>query len=352
MISSLLHEKLSASGALLGDYAGAQSVVCFGDAGQELRALLQGCVVYEVPWRAKLVVTGEDRVRWLNGMVTGNVRDLPLNHGTYSFLLNPQGRIQADLVAYNRGDYLLVTTELCQLQKLTETFERYIIMDDVELSDVSASLGSIGLAGLETDSILRRAGFNVGRALQPHEVADTTFRDVGVSLVRGADTGSPEYEIWFHPDNALLLWDALVAAGATPAGWQALEWNRILKGVPRIGIDISERDLPQETGQERALHYAKGCYVGQEIVERIHSRGNVHRQLSGFTLKGAPPARGTRLQLQEKEVGEITSAASIPLPTGERTLALGYVRREFAAPGTELMAAEAIATFTPLPFTI
>ena len=114
-------------------------------------------------WQAKLVLSGEDRVRWLNGMVTNNVRDLALNHGVYSFVLNPQGRNLGDLVAYNRGDYLLVTTDREQAPKLTEIFDRYIIMDDVEVEDISDKLSAIGVAGPKAAEILSAAGIDVAQ---------------------------------------------------------------------------------------------------------------------------------------------------------------------------------------------
>ncbi len=126
------------------------------------------------------------------------------------------------------------------------------------------------------------------------------------------------------------------------------------RGVPRFGIDLRERDLPQETGQQHALNFAKGCYIGQEIVERIRSRGNVHRMFTGFEVRGnpavEPPAPGTKVRVNDKDVGEITSAARIPFPDGERTLALGYVRREAAPPGATVQIGEQSATVQTLPF--
>lgn len=352
MPSTPLQEKLTGAGAQFSDFCGAHAVATFGDPQAELRALLEASGVYELNWRGKLVLSGEDRVRWLNGMVTGNVRDLPHNRGTYAFILNPQGRIQGDLYAFQRGDYLLVASDLAQLSTLTATFDRYIIMDDVEVGDVSDKLSSIGLAGPLAVDTLARAAIQIP-TLHPLEVADITWNNIGLSVMRGESEHNPSFEIWFDPEKAYQIWDALVAAGAIPVGTQALEWRRILLGIPRFGIDIGERDLPQETAQDRALHYSKGCYVGQEIVERIHSRGNVHRHLIGFELS-APVERGTKVRVGGKDVGEITSSARIPLLGGERTLALGYIRREHASPGTEvelsLQTGEMTATVASLPF--
>jgi folate-binding protein YgfZ len=128
--------------------------------------------------------------------------------------------------------------------------------------------------------------------------------------------------------------------------------NRIVSGMPRYGVDIRERDLPQETEQARALNFNKGCYVGQEIVERIRSRGAVHRKFTGFLAEGAVPiAAGMKIVVAEKEVGEITSAASVPLASTAKTVALGYIRREIGVPGREVTIGAVKASVVSLPIT-
>jgi len=170
-----LTERMAASGAATEDYRGARTVAVYSDIPTEFAALRSGAGVYDLGWRARIVLTGSDRVRWLNGMVTNNVRDLPINHGVYAFLLNPQGRIQADLYAYNRGEYLLVDTDQWQVEKLLSIFDHYIIMDDVEVSNTSDKLSAIGIAGPKTFDILRVAGFDVP-GLDPLQVRDERWR--------------------------------------------------------------------------------------------------------------------------------------------------------------------------------
>jgi aminomethyltransferase len=349
MAVTTFQEKLTAAGARLGAYRGAETAATFGDTAAEFRALLEGAGLYDMSWQAKLVLSGEDRVRWLNGMVTNNVRDLALNRGVYSFVLNPQGRNQGDLVSYNRGEYLLVTTEYEIAPKLKEIFDRYIIMDDVEVEAISDKLGAIGMAGPEAAAILGAAGIDIPH-LEAGQVFDLVWREIGISVARSVIPQVDGYEIWSTPENLEKVWDALVAAGAKPVGSDALELYRIARGVPRYGVDLRERDLPQETGQHHALNFAKGCYVGQEIVERIRSRGNVHRSLVGFEVEGQPPAPGSQVLAEGKQVGEITSAARVPFPAGERSLALGYIRREFSEQGTAVHVGEQEATVKTLPF--
>jgi hypothetical protein len=164
MISTALADRFSASGARFAEYLGARTVASFGDSASELRALLTGCGLCAFDWHRKLVITGEDRVRWTNGMVTNNIRDLDYEHGNYSFVLNAQGRIQGDLTIYNRGEYLLATTTALQVERLKEFLDRFIVMDDVEITDVSGKLESLALIGPTSRSVLAAAGLVCPRA--------------------------------------------------------------------------------------------------------------------------------------------------------------------------------------------
>jgi folate-binding protein YgfZ len=343
-------ETLSLHHAEFGEYAGARTPATFGFASEEFEALRSGAGVFDLSWRGKLVITGEDRVRWMNGMVTNNIRDLQNQHGNFGYILNPQGRIQADETVFHRGDYLLLMSEVSQLPRIKEHFDRYIIMDDVEISDVTEKLVSIGVAGPKAADTLSRAAL-LPRPLSPGEVQDAMFEGLGFSIARSPIETGDGYEIWFAPENFEVIWNALVKSGAKPVGSTAIEWLRITKGLPRMGTDIGERELPQETGQEYALHYAKGCYIGQEIVERIHSRGNVNRVFSGIRVEGDfAPERGTKIVAAEKEVGEVTSSAVVPIGGSNHAIALGYLRREAATPGTQLKIGQRNGTFVRLPF--
>jgi aminomethyltransferase len=144
------------------------------------------------------------------------------------------------------------------------------------------------------------------------------------------------YEIWGSAETLSHLWKALVEAGAVPVGSEAVEKFRVMIAFPKYGIDIRDRDLPQETGQNHALNFTKGCYIGQEIVERIRSRGNVHRAFTKFRLEGELPAVGSKLQADGKDVGEITSVNRIPSERGEEAFALGYIRREAIESGARI----------------
>jgi folate-binding protein YgfZ len=337
--------------AAVGEYRGATTAARFGDPQAEFAALRSDCGVYDLGFRAKISLTGGDRARWLNGMVTNNIRDLAAGSGIYAFLLNPQGHILADLYAYNRGESITVDTDSAQAEKVLATFDHYIIMDDVEVTNLSEHLTALGIAGPRSPDVLSAAGFTIPETT-PLQTQSVMWQGVDCSLVRGEDAQHLSYEVWLPPESVRQFWDALRAAGASPVGSEALELQRIVSGIPRYGVDIRERDLPQETEQARALNFNKGCYVGQEIVERIRSRGAVHRKFTGFLAESTEPiTAGTKVVAGEKEVGEITSAASLQLPTGNKVVALGYIRREVGVLGREVTLGTLKATVVQLPVT-
>jgi aminomethyltransferase len=243
----------------------------------------------------------------------------------------------------------MATTDREQAEKVTAVLQKYIIMDKVEIEDISEKLASIGVAGPKAAETLTRAGIEAS-PLEAGQLVDATWNDVAISIARSTHPRMDGYEIWLAPENVERLWNALVSAGAAQVGSDALEMYRIARGIPRYGVDLRERDLPQETGQEHALNFSKGCYIGQEIVERIRARGNVHRTFTGFAVEGEPPQPGTKIRVNDKDVGEITSSVRVPVPGGERSIAIGYLRREAAAPGDMVHAGEQSATVQMLPF--
>jgi folate-binding protein YgfZ len=309
----------------------------YGDVRAEFRALLETCGIYDLGWRAKINVTGSHRVRWLNGMISNNVRDLQPGHGVYAFLLNPQGHIQSDLYAFARADSFLLDMETAQRDKILLWLKRYIIADDVQLTDVSGQLTALGLTGPASRELILRAGIDVPD-LAYLQFADLSWRGIPTTVLRSGEEARESWQIWIAARHAGTLRDAVVAAGAKPTGTAALNLFRIGRGIPAVGPDIRDRDLPHETRQMRALNFNKGCYLGQEIVERIRARGAVHRQFTAFLVEGTLPHPGTKIEAEGKEVGEITTSVVLPLGSGDRPVALGYLRRE--AEDKELLAAE------------
>jgi aminomethyltransferase len=295
----------------------------------QLAALLQNVGLSHLNEIGWIRVTGEDRVRWLNGMVTNSIQDLHPGQGTYNFLLSVQGRIQGDATIFAGPENLLMETSSDQVAGLITLLDRFIIMDDVELADISSTRSGLQVAGPKAAALLQQIGLATDD-FDTLATRTTLWNNAEVTVLHAYGPLVPRYELWADEATTAALSSALQATGAIVCEGEALEWLRILEGTPLIGTDIRDRELPQETNQTRALHFAKGCYLGQEIVERIRSRGNVHRTFNGFRLDGDLPPAGATLEADGKQVGELTSVAAIPLPGEPHPihLGLGYIRRE------------------------
>jgi folate-binding protein YgfZ len=318
----------------LAPYLGALTVQRFDAPEAETRALLAGVAVHDLGWLRKILVRGEDRERWLSGMVTNAVESLPNQTGAYNLVLNAQGRIQGDGYVWRDGDALELAVTAEQSEALLGHFDKFIIMDDVELITVESE-SALGLTGPEAESVLSKIGLrSLGNDLS---ISTGTVDGIPVRLFRSYGKLVPHYILWANSDKIPHLWQALVAAGATPVGSDALETLRIVEGIPAYGIDIQSRDLAQETAQDRALNFTKGCYLGQEIVERVRSRGQVHRHLRALELKPdsstETPAVGTEIRIagaaaDSKPVVTLTSIAEVQLDDIRRIFAIGMVRAE------------------------
>ncbi|HEX8713788.1 MAG TPA: folate-binding protein [Terracidiphilus sp.] len=331
----------------------------------ETAALSKGAAVHDLGWMRRVAVRGQHRFRWLSGMVSNTVNDLHPNTGAWNFVLNAQGRIQGDLTVWREGEEtspvrrvpealrpvsadkyrgtpfagesaLELEIAADQTDKLLAHLNRYIIMDDVELVPLGeeqlnegVSQTAVGLTGPLADEVLERVGLPV--IAQPMTGKSVEWNGWDLRILRNYGMLAPHYEFFLPAAGLGKLWSCLRAAGADPVGCAALEAFRVAEAIPVYGVDISDRDLPQETSQLRALHFNKGCYLGQEIVERIRARGNVHRHLRPLELSGPVPPVGTELTLDGAAAGQITSAAELTLPAGSRLFALAMVRAEAEA---------------------
>ncbi len=292
----------------------------------ETAALATSAACHDMGWLRRVAVRGEDRFRWLSGMVTNAVQTLAPIGGAWNLVLTAQGRIQGDLTVWRDGDTLELEIDTAQYDRLLAHLERFIIMDDVELVPLSGE-AALGLTGPTADEVLARVGLPI--LAEPMTSTRVEWNGLDLRIARDYGLLGFHYTLWVAEPQLGKLWKFLRAAGATPAGCAALEAFRIAEAIPAYGVDMVERDLPQETSQMRALHFSKGCYLGQEIVERIRSRGNVHRHLRPLELFGPVPTPGTELFLEGgAPAGQITSAAQLCLPSANRTFALAMVRAE------------------------
>lgn len=299
--------------------------------GPGYQALREGAAWLDLSSRGIISASGEDRARLLHAMSTNQVKELPPGQGCYAFFLNPQGRIVADANLLILPDRILIDVEPEARERLYQHLDKFIIADDVTLEDVSESMQTWAVEGPTAGQSLAAMGAPIPET--PYSHADWNGRIVA----RVASTGQPGFRIFGRRENV---------ADLSPANADAIRVVRLEHAKPRYGEDIFDTTLPQETQQTHALSFTKGCYIGQEIVERIRSRGHVNRLLVGLRIDAAePPPAGTKLSANDAEVGEITSAAFSPALG--KVVALAYVRAQFAAPHTALTAAGAHAITTP-----
>jgi len=300
------------------------------------RALSGAAAWLDVSARGRIVARGRDRARLLHNLTSNEVKKMRPGDGCYAFLLNPQGRIQADLGLFCFEDHFLIDTEPELREKVQQHIRRYIIADQVELEDVTASTGAVALEGPGAAAVLATLGAPVPVLGYAHMVwADCTV--AAVSL-----TGQPGFRLYGPAGQIQEIACRLSGAGIPAATPEDARRLRIENGRPRYGEDIRETSLPQETRQMHAVSFTKGCYLGQEIVERIRAQGHVNKQLVRVRIAASePPAAGSKLAANGDEVGEITS--SVYSPEMRTVIALAYVRSNFAEPGTPLDAGGAAA---------
>jgi folate-binding protein YgfZ len=293
--------------------------------------------------------------------VTNDVKQLRVGEGCYAALVTAKGKMESDLNIYSLQDELLLDFEPGLVERISQRLEKYIVADDVQVVDVSPHYGLLSVQGPKAESAVR--------ALQIFpEIPASSFQSSKISdaivgenyLINRTLEGRPAIFDLFVPTNSLgAVADKLVAAvrsvGGRACGWDALETARIEAGIPRFGSDMDETNIPLECGVEsRAVSYNKGCYIGQEVINRIHTVGHVNKELRGLRFEGDLkhlPAKGDKLYLGDREVGYVTSAANSQ--TLNAKIALGYVRREANQIGTELIlrgTTEAKAKIVELPF--
>ncbi|MBV9264682.1 MAG: folate-binding protein YgfZ [Acidobacteriaceae bacterium] len=283
--------------------------------------------------RGKVRLTGEDRVRLLHAMCTNNIEHLAKHAGLYAFFLSAQGRILADANIYNLGDSLFLDTEPELGQKLRDHLDRYIIADDATAEDETDRWAVVSIEGPRSLDNTRALGLPV-----PEQPLGVETLDAG--FVARAGSCWPEGVRVFLPEAEKEGFEQRMRASLLPElNAEEARIVRLENGTPRYGEDISERYLAQETGLLRALHFAKGCYLGQEIVERIRSRAQVHRHLKAIHIDGEiAPAAGSKLLWNGNNAGEITAAAFSAY--FKRVVGLAYVRTEAVESRPELLVAD------------
>jgi folate-binding protein YgfZ len=332
----------------------------FGDAREEQRFANESVALIDKTHRAYLTFTGPDRVRYLNAILTNDVKSLAVGHSNISLLLNPQGRILAEIETHALPDRLLGISYGMIRARLVEWLEKYIIMDDVTLTDDSDNFGTLALEGPKTGAAVRELTATDFPAKADATSLDSAVRNRAGSAIpcRLLRRSAVSAEFIVAQKDLRALWKILETTakefGGGAMGYSALSAQRLAQGVAWFGYDFGEKQIPHEAGlQDTHISYTKGCYTGQEIVERVRSRGQVHRQRVGLLFRGdrkTVPVSGETLLLDGAEVGYVTRAAQSFYPAA--IVAMAYVRKEGAALGTVLACGGHAVTVVRLPLSI
>jgi folate-binding protein YgfZ len=272
------------------------------------KALTRAAGLIDLSARTRIRVTGEDRARLLHALTTNHIQQLLPGHGCYAFFLNANGRVIADANLLTFPEHILIDAEPEVRESLWAHLDHYIIADDVTLHDDGEATFALGVEGPAAEERLCA----VDAPVPGNDFAHEAWGDLTVARV--SFTGEPGFRLFGPAERKSAVMDLLYLI---PASAQDAEVVRIERGKPRYGADITGANIAAETGLTHALHTSKGCYIGQEIVERVRSRGHVNKKLVAMEFDG-PVERGSKITAGGKEVGEVTSAA--------RTFALGYVR--------------------------
>ena len=345
-----------AQGAEFGEYFGMRLPGRFRDPLAEYRAARECAALMDTNFRSVFALSGPDRVRYLHAVTSGNIRDLPPGQSALGLLLNAQGHMLAELLTLVLEDRLLVLGHAFVRKRTFETLDKFIIMDDATIADETPQTGTLAIEGPKAPEILREiTGIDLGQfAAGAHTAAQMRFAGGAIPcrILRRSQYGMAGAELLLPREALEAAWAALGGAararGGAPIGYRAIEMLRLEAGIPWFGADFGEHHIPQEAGIESThISFTKGCYTGQEIVERVRSRGHVNRRLAGLVFSSAEaPKSGTALFAvagsadgtapvkEQLEAGQITSAAFSPLLG--KAIGMAYLRREYHAPGTKL----------------
>lgn len=305
------------------------------DLASQYRGLREGCGLWSNSTRALLVVTGEDRERLLNGLVTCEVKGLAPGRGVRGFFTDVKGHILADVVIRGAEDRLWLEMPAPLIPSIAAHIEKYIVVDRVEVLP-AADREALSLVGPGAAKVLAPLLGDASDPEIPWSHCEITLRGQAALVFIDGHFGVPALTLWSSPSAiAAIRQDLLTTAALQEVDDDAIEVLRVEEGAPRFGIDFGPENLPQETGLDDAVSYTKGCYLGQEVVARLNYRGQVARQLCRLrSAHGDSPIIGSRLLLDDREAGMVTSAAQSPLDDGVSVMAM--LQRRATEVGTQL----------------
>jgi glycine cleavage system T protein (aminomethyltransferase) len=341
MKQSRLHEQHLKQGAVLTEVTDWQMPAHFGDPAAESTAVRNGVGVADLSHRGKIRVTSEDRVKWLQSVISNDILPLTTGQGLYSSFLTHKGKMLSYFRVYALPDSLFIE-DVGEIGETTfQALRKFLLYGTkAKMENCAETWGLLLVSGPKAGALIHTAFGTDINSLKPLAFVTQEIGGQPALLIRTEETGETDMEILIPADGLASAWERLWAVGAPmglkPFGMQARETLRIEAGLPRAGADLTEEIVPPEANLEgKAFSLTKGCYPGQEVVARMDTYGSVRRRLVGLVLQDSVlPPKGTKLFSGEREVGWVSSAAHSP--SLGCSIAFGFPLRDFTAPGTVL----------------
>jgi folate-binding protein YgfZ len=311
----------------------------YGDVRGEYQAIRAGVAVIDLSSAGKLQVSGKNAVQFLNGLVSNDVKTLQVGDGVLAAFPTLQGKLSALCRIYNPGTHFLLELDAINREKIFKNLSRFVPAGEFFVTDVSDHFALISLQGLQAAELIEALTDEPIEGEAKYKIRERQIAHANVFIATHSRCGETGFDLFVPAEFAQKVREAILATGkefgARAVGGAAFEIARIEAGVPREGVDAGENYIILESGLEPAVSYTKGCYLGQEVIARIHWRGQPAKQLRGLLIDADQlPPPGTAIYAGDgKKVGEITSSTrSLAL---DRFIALGYVHRYYLDPGTE-----------------
>jgi len=334
-------------GATFIDFYGWEVPSSYVDWVEEYKQVSASAGLIDLSFRGKLKVSGSERASFLNGVVTNDVAKLKPGGGCYALMLNHKGRVLADMTIYCLAEHLLLDVAPQLRAKTKESLERYLISEDVQI-ELIEGIGHLSIQGPAARQVLEKVAAKDLSSLKDYDHMEFEWLGDAARICKASHTGEEGYDILSK--EPVRFWTALVEKGGLrPFGTLALNVLRIEGGIPWYGEDMGEDTIALELPMaEKAISYTKGCYAGQETIARVTYQGRVNRYLVGIRIHDRqPPTKGERILAGDKDVGLVTSACFSP--TLDNVLALGFVHRDHAKPGSSLIIGGREAEVIQLP---
>lgn len=352
---SVLNELHRRLGASMGERDGWAVPLSYGDVVGEYAAVRdRGAGLIDLSSRTRINVSGSEAVQFLNGLITNDVKTLEVAMWIPAAFPNVQGRLLANVRVLHHTDGFLFDTEPATREAVLKTLERFTLAGDFRVTDFTDEMAAISVQGSRAAKIVELVLGNEPARVSRGRIVETEWAEQKVRVIRATHTAEDGFDLFIPAADASSLWEELINAGAEPVGYEAFEILRLEAGLPLYGVDVDVTNVVLEAGLDEAVSFTKGCYIGQEIIARIHWRGHVAKRIAGLILdeQGIVCMDDKVHSIEGKEIGRVTSTCFSPQL--QHTIALCMIKYDYLAADTPVVvvsdSAQHAGRIADLPF--